>query len=145
MVFLDWSIIFNSLIFVVVTIFISSFFLTFRKLIPRIYTEDIEVVKIASDVLVICAGFNLFDGVQGVSSGILKGIGKQKIGLILNLLAYYIIGLPVGLSFAYIFGWKLIGLWSGLLVGLFFNSSLMLLYILFKVNWENVRKKKKFK
>eukprot|EP01080_Neovahlkampfia_damariscottae_P005110 gene5110-8708_t len=121
----------------VITIFISTIFLTFRNLIPRIYTEDVEVVKITSDVLVVCAGFNLFDGVQGVSSGILKGIGKQKIGLILNLLAYYFIGLPFGLLFSYAFGLKLIGLWSGLLVGLFSNSSLMLLYILFKINWEN--------
>jgi multidrug resistance protein, MATE family len=116
----------------------SVIFLTFRNLIPQIYTTDLEVIGISSDVIVVCAGFELFDGIQGVCSGILKGLGKQKIGLILNLFAYYVIGFPLGLIFCYLFGIRLIGLWSGLMFGLLFNSSLMLSYILFKIDWDLV-------
>jgi multidrug resistance protein, MATE family len=116
----------------------SVTFLTLRNVIPQIYTTDLEVITISSDVIVVCAGFELFDGIQGVCSGILKGIGKQKIGLILNLIAYYVIGFPLGLIFSYLFGIRLIGLWSGLMVGLLFNSSLMLSYLLFRVDWDLV-------
>ncbi|KAL9649361.1 hypothetical protein ABK040_016188 [Willaertia magna] len=106
------------------------------KLLPKLFTNDPEVIELASQVLPLCSVFQLFDGVQTVSSGVLKGIGSQKIAAVANIVSYYVIGLPVGVLLAFVFGWNLMGLWVGLAVSLFFVSSLLFSYILFKVDWE---------
>lgn len=60
----------------------------------------------------------VFDGLGAGAHGILRGIGKQSIGGPANLIAYYVISLPLGLALAFGLGWGLKGLWIGVTVGL---------------------------
>lgn len=107
--------------FVLVILFMGSCalgFILLRNILPGFYVQDPEVIRIAASLLLIAAFFQLSDGVQVVGLGSLRGMSDVKIPTLITLLAYWIIGLPLG----YILGFKLQlgvqGVWYGLLTGL---------------------------
>src|SRR5690606_14234026 len=67
-----------------------------NKLIPMLYINDPEVIQIASVLLIIAALFQISDGVQVVGLGALRGLEDVKVPSLISLIAYWIIGLPVG-------------------------------------------------
>jgi MATE family multidrug resistance protein len=102
----------------VVGTFNFSIYICLREQIARVFTPDTEVIDITSKVMLICACMQIVDALAAVTHGILRGLGRQAIGSYANLLAYYLIALPVGLSTAFALGWELSGLWIGLTAGL---------------------------
>lgn len=93
-------------------------FAIFRMHIPRVFTDDDAVVKMASQVIPVCAAMQIFDALAAVSHGILRGVGQQAIGGYANLFSYYLVALPISLSTAFSLDWQLRGLWTGVTVGL---------------------------
>jgi multidrug resistance protein, MATE family len=91
---------------------------TFRDQIPRIFTDDEEVVSIVSQALLVCAILEFFDATAAISHGLLRGIGRQTIGGIANLFSYYCVALPISLATAFGLGWKIDGLWVGMTIAL---------------------------
>ncbi|CAG8453213.1 5635_t:CDS:2 [Paraglomus occultum] len=107
-----------------------------------LFTGDKDVVELVASVLPMCAAFQISDALGTVGGGIIRGLGRQKIGATLNIIAYYFIGLPFSLVTAFIFEWRLIGLWAGLMIGSMCVGAGELILIM-KTNWgreaENVR------
>ncbi|MEO6710554.1 MAG: MATE family efflux transporter [Planctomycetota bacterium] len=93
-------------------------FLVGRNLLPQLYTKDAAVLSLAARVLPIAAAFQLFDGLQVVGSGILRGMGRTLPGALINLLGYYALALPFAAWIAFDGGYGLQGLWWGLSLGL---------------------------
>ena len=62
--------------------------------------------------------FQLFDGLQVVGTGVLRGIGDTRTPMIFNLIGHWMIGLPVGWWLCFRAGWGVVGLWIGLSIGL---------------------------
>jgi MATE family multidrug resistance protein len=107
--------------FLMAIIFMSITGLLFMGLndyLPMLYTSDLEVVKIASSLLIIAALFQLSDGVQVVGLGALRGMGDVKLPTAVTFMAYWVIGLPSGYLLAFTFGLQEQGVWYGLLIGL---------------------------
>ncbi|XP_076929986.1 protein DETOXIFICATION 16-like isoform X2 [Bidens hawaiensis] len=79
-----------------------------RGVWAKLYTNEAEVVSYVSLVIPVLAISNVMDGVQGVLSGVARGCGWQKMGTLVNLGAYYLVGLPcaIALTFVYNFGGK---------------------------------------
>ncbi|KAK4222463.1 putative transporter [Podospora fimiseda] len=120
----------------IVGLFNLTMFTTLNETIPRIFTEDEQVIGIAKQVILVCAVMQIFDALAAVSHGILRGVGHQAIGGYANLFSYYMVALPISLSTAFALGWKLSGLWAGLTVGLAVVSALELVY-LYNADWES--------
>ncbi len=91
----------------------------FGKYIALLYTENLEVIEIASDIMLIAALFQLFDGIQVGAAGVLRGLCDTRITLLYALIGYWLIGFPAGLLMDYVFGLGIYGLWSGVCIGLF--------------------------
>lgn len=89
-----------------------------RYYLPSLYIQDVEVIQIASSLVVIAGFFQLSDGIQVVSLGALRGLEDVKVPTILTFIAYWIIALPVGYLLGFKFGWGAEGIWYGLVVGL---------------------------
>lgn len=84
-----------------------------RGYIPRLFTNDKDVMDLVAGVLPLCASFQLFDALAANCNGILRGLGRQEIGGIVNLIAYYVIGLPISFGTGFGLHWDLYGLWAG--------------------------------
>ena len=75
-----------------------------RDLIPQLFTGDQDVIDVVADVLPLCAAFQLFDSLAACCNGILRGLGRQEIGGVVNLVAYYVVclGFHVSIEFSLI-------------------------------------------
>ncbi|KAH7853873.1 hypothetical protein Vadar_007542 [Vaccinium darrowii] len=104
------------------------------------YSKEEKVVRYVGEMLILLAPSHFLDGLQSVLSGTARGCGWQKIGAFANLGAYYLIGIPVGitLAFVYHFGGK--GLWTGIIVALFAQASFLAIITL-RTDWEKEAKK----
>jgi MATE family multidrug resistance protein len=83
-----------------------------------LFTNDAAVLALGSSLLGIAAVFQLFDGLQGVVTGTLRGLGDTRTPMVTNLAAHWLIGLPVGYWLCFLAGWGAPGLWWGLSAGL---------------------------
>jgi MATE family multidrug resistance protein len=87
-------------------------------LIASSFTEDPGVIAATIPLLFVAAIFQFFDGLQITATGALRGAGNTHAGLVVQIIGYWIIGLPIG----YLFGFRLhqgaVGLWLGLCAGL---------------------------
>lgn len=119
---------------------VASLMILGRNVWGSFYTTEKIVVNYVGEMLVFVAVSHFFDGIQSVFSGTARGCGWQKIGAVINLGAYYLLGIPcsVILAFVYHFGGK--GLWTGIIVALFFQA-LALFVVTLRTNWENDSKK----
>jgi MATE family multidrug resistance protein len=123
-------------VFVMVAIFMSVaavIFIIFREFLPALYINDVSVIQMSATLLIIAGFFQLSDGIQVVGLGALRGMSDVKVPTIVTLVAYWVIGLPLGYILAFSFGMQEIGIWVGLLVGLTV-TGIMLLYRFHKLS-----------
>lgn len=88
------------------------------KFFLGLYTRDAAVLAIGVSLLRVAGIFQIFDGMQVVLTGMLRGLGDTKTSMIVNLVSHWLIGFPLGLYLAFRLGWDAQGLWIGLSVGL---------------------------
>uniref|UniRef100_A0A8C2PZ12 Multidrug and toxin extrusion protein n=1 Tax=Cyprinus carpio TaxID=7962 RepID=A0A8C2PZ12_CYPCA len=119
-----------SVAVVLATVFGSS-----RNVIAYIFTNDKDITMRVATVMVLFAPFHLLDATAAASGNIVKGLGKQKIGAVCNLVGYYAVGFPIGISLMFAAKWGILGLWTGLLISVFLQS-VFLIALLFKLNWK---------
>jgi len=125
-------------VFVMVTLFMSItafIFIVFREFLPSLYIEDQEVIKMSATLLIIAGLFQLSDGIQVVGLGALRGMSDVRVPTMVTLVAYWVIGLPLGYFFAFVLGMQEVGIWYGLLIGLTVTGILLL----FRFHWLSSR------
>lgn len=93
-------------------------FLAVPGLLMRAFTSDAAVVQIGRRLLMVCAVFQLFDGMQVVATGALRGLGETRSPMVWNFAGHWCFGLPLGYYLAFGRGWDVVGLWMGLSSGL---------------------------
>ncbi|XP_018419612.1 PREDICTED: multidrug and toxin extrusion protein 2-like [Nanorana parkeri] len=116
---------------------ISSIALALKNVIGYMFTTDRDIVALVSKIMLLFAPFHLFDGTTVTCCGILRGMGKQKIGAITNIFGYYFIGIPVGLSLMFPAKLGVIGLWTGMFCPVLLQTCIYIPYI-FCINWHKV-------
>ncbi|KAG8063938.1 hypothetical protein GUJ93_ZPchr0004g38117 [Zizania palustris] len=120
---------------IVVAVVVGLSMILVRHLWGYAYSNEEEVVQYISKMMPIIAVSFLFDDLQCVLSGIARGCGWQKIGACVNLGAYYLVGIPAALCFAFVYHGGGMGLWLGILCALIVQM-LLLLAITLRTNWE---------
>lgn len=86
--------------------------------IVRAYTPDPVVIQAASSLLFVAAFFQLFDGMQTVATGALRGAGDTRTPMLCHMFFYWAMGLPLGYHLCFGLGWGAAGLWTGLCLAL---------------------------
>ncbi|KAK3677471.1 hypothetical protein LTR37_021531, partial [Vermiconidia calcicola] len=105
-----------------------------KDYIPYLFTSDPEVVRITSDILPLCAAFQLFDALAALCNGTLRGLGRQHFGGYVQLFCYYVIAMPISMGTAFGLGWGLWGLWTGVALALGLVAGIEVVY-LSRVDW----------
>ncbi|TYB80194.1 MATE family efflux transporter [Bizionia gelidisalsuginis] len=122
----------------ILALFFALLFLAFREYLPRIYVDfddvinyedNMEVVSIASKLLLAAAVFQISDSIQVVVLGALRGLQDVKIPTILTFISYWLIGFPISYYFGTEAYFSSFGIWMGLIAGL--TTASILLYIRF--------------
>jgi len=90
----------------------------FPEQIASIYTDEVEVIDFAVQLLFLAAIFQLSDGLQVSGFGALRGLKDTSVPMLVNLIAYWIFGLPVAYYLGFVAGYGAQGLWIGLITGL---------------------------
>ncbi len=104
-------------------------FILLKDVLPIIYIDNVEVLLLASQLLVVAALFQLSDGLQVVILGALRGLQDVRIPTFICFVAYWLIGFPVAWYFGKAENMASQGIWLGLLAGL--SASALLLYLRF--------------
>ena len=114
--------------FVMVLIFMSvcAVLVTlFSSYIPTWFVNENEVIILGAELLVIAAWFQVFDGVQVVALGALRGLEDVKTPTWIGLLSYWVVMLPLAYLFAEVLEMQATGVWIGYLIGLFIAAVLL--------------------
>ncbi len=106
-------------------LFTCSIFIVFHKLIPLAYIHDENVLKHAIPLMLIAGFFQIPDGIQCVSLGVLRGLYDVKIPTFITLFAYWVVSLPLGYYLAFVKGYGAPGVWWGLTIGLLTSAILL--------------------
>jgi MATE family multidrug resistance protein len=86
--------------------------------VARLYSPDAAVIAASAPLLWIAAFFELFDGLQVVATGALRGLGNTRVPAIAHFMGYWIFGLPISWALCFHYGWGVRGIWLGLTVAL---------------------------
>ncbi len=92
--------------------------LTFKEKIAAIYSDDVNVIALASHFLAYAAFFQLSDAIQAPIQGALRGYKDVTITFVMALISYWVIGLPLGYGLANFTNFGPYGYWIGLISGL---------------------------
>ena len=118
----------TALVYISAPDYLIHFFLDTQNI------SNLETRYVASHIMFIAGIFQIFDGIQVISAGSLRGIKDTKIPMILLSVSSWIIGLPIGIALAFFGGMKAVGLWIGLAIGLAAAAVFLLL------RWHNLQK-----
>ncbi|XP_022754008.1 protein DETOXIFICATION 16-like [Durio zibethinus] len=129
-------------VFIVVTegIIAGTVMFLGRKSWGHLYSKDEEVVKYVGEMLLLIAASHFIDGIQSVLTGAARGCGWQRIGALINLGAYYLMGIPSSIILAFIYHLGGKGLWTGLIVALFVQA-LSLAMVTLSSKWDQEAQK----
>lgn len=109
----------------VVMTFSAAVFLAAPHALMRVFTADERVIAIGTHLLRIAAAFQIFDGVQAVATGALRGAGDVRFPFVANVFAHWFVGFPSALVLGFTLHYGAGGLWWGLTAGLVFVSVLL--------------------
>lgn len=109
-------------------------FLMINNFLPKVFSSDLQIVNLASKLLIIAALFQLFDGIQVTIVGILRGLEDFKIPTLISLVGYWIIALPLAYWLAFILKLETVGVWIGLLVSLIFAAIVLFWRLNYLIN-----------
>ena len=124
------------LLIIIIDIFFCLVFLIFNDFLPLLYLDpsdpsnlnDVnEVLSIASKLLIVAGVFQLFDGIQAVVLGALRGMQDVNKPAIIIFFSYGILGFPISYFLGFHTSLAMVGIWIGLLSGLFFSSLFLFL------------------
>uniref|UniRef100_A0A672JVR8 Multidrug and toxin extrusion protein n=1 Tax=Sinocyclocheilus grahami TaxID=75366 RepID=A0A672JVR8_SINGR len=106
-----------------------------NNVIGYIFSTDEEIVLRVSDVMVMYGFVHLFDATSAITGGIVRGVGKQLLGALCNIVGYYFVGFPIGVSLMFALNMGIIGLWIGFF-GCVFLQSLFFIILICKLDWK---------
>ncbi|KAJ1394210.1 Multi antimicrobial extrusion protein [Sesbania bispinosa] len=118
---------------------VGTVMILIRNIWAYAYSNEIEVVEYVAIMLPILAASNFLDGFQCVLSGTARGCGWQKIGAVINLGSYYLVGIPSAIVLAFVLHIGGKGLWLGIICALIVQV-LSLLTITLRTDWEQEEK-----
>ncbi|MEO8465939.1 MAG: MATE family efflux transporter [Gammaproteobacteria bacterium] len=99
------------------------------EFLARAYTNDAGVLELAVLLMPIAGVFQVFDGLQVVSIGLLRGLGDTHVPVIVNVVGFWCIGMPVSLTLGFVLGYGAVGLWWGFVVGLVIVATFLIVRV----------------
>jgi len=107
---------------------VAILFLVMPRPFIGVYTHDPAVMAVGVPLFALAAAFAVFDGVQIVATGALRGLGLTRVPMVANFVGYWIVGIPMGVGLYYWAHWGIFGVWTGLTTALILISAVLFIY-----------------
>lgn len=107
----------------------------FRYSIGNAFSNDEDVIELVAQTIPVIMLCHFFDVPGAILNGLLRGIGRQRVGGYLNLFLYYVIAVPLSFYLTFTKGYGLVGMWSGFLVALVTIAVSEIIY-LYYCDWD---------
>jgi MATE family multidrug resistance protein len=107
----------------------GTLFLVAPRWLASLYTSSDAVLVIAAALLPLAGVFQVFDGIQVVAGGILRGLGDTRWPMLINLIGFWAVGIPTGILLGFQGGMGAQGLWWGLVFGLAAVAVILLIRV----------------
>lgn len=120
---------------ILISIFDCSVCYYFRYSIGSAFSNDEDVIEMVAKVIPVIMLCHFFDVPGAILNGVLRGIGRQRIGGYLNLFLYYVIAVPLSFYLAFSLDLGLSGLWLGILFALVTLAVVETIYIFYFCDW----------
>ena len=118
----------------------GAVFFIFPEALIRIFTDELEIIQIASLPVKIIGLFQIVQAIDFVASGALRGVGDTRFPMLSSMLAMWLIRIPIGFALVRFFGMGLLGAWIGMMGDMVFRSMLKVFRIL-RGRWEKTAEK----
>ncbi|CAI5679142.1 unnamed protein product [Oreochromis niloticus] len=126
----------------IIACFVSAIFCACKNVIGYIFTSELDILQRVSDIMLVFGFLHLGDAVAGVTGGVVRGVGKQSVGALCNLIGYYFIGLPTGVSLMFAAEMGVVGFWTGLTVCVFVQSIFFITFLC-RLDWKKAAEEAK--
>ncbi|EPS67604.1 hypothetical protein M569_07168, partial [Genlisea aurea] len=110
--------------------------LVFGKKLGYLFSEDEAVAETISDLSLLLAFSVLFNGFYPIFSGVAVGAGLQTTVAVINIVCFYLIGIPIGVVFGYVAHLQVKGIWIGMLCGII-AETVALVVMMWRTNWDD--------
>lgn len=117
----------------------AAAFLVAPGMFARAFTSVPAVITVASALIPIAGFFQVFDGIQVVCAGVLRGAGDTRAPMLANLLGFWLFGMPVSLALGFGVRLGVVGLWWGFVAGLFAVAAFLLFRVRRRLSGEITR------
>ncbi len=107
----------------------GAMFILAPQPLASLYTADVTVLALAALLLPLAGLFQVFDGLQVVAIGLLRGLGDTRTPMIVNVIGFWCIGMPVSLWLGFGLDFGAVGLWWGLVVGLVMVATFLIVRV----------------
>lgn len=111
---------------VIIALFSATMFILYPNELAGMLSSDREVIQMAAGIFGLCALFQVFDGVQVIGSGALRGAGNTTLSLFANICGHWVVGIPLGIYLCFEVGMGVKGLWMGLATGLMIAATVIM-------------------
>ncbi|XP_078367531.1 multidrug and toxin extrusion protein 2-like [Oculina patagonica] len=123
------------LLVVCIELVVFAVFFGLQETTGRLFTDNSDVLSLYKKTIRLMSAFFFFDGIKGACSGIVRGSGRQTIGVVFNFISYCCFGLPLGISLMFLVFDDVTGLWIGLFCGTLLQAFLYVT-MLWRTDWE---------
>jgi multidrug resistance protein, MATE family len=112
-----------------------------NDLLAELFSSDDDVGQLVRELLPLSCIFMMGDAILATNGGILRGLGRQKLGFLLNILGFWILAIPVGSLLTFVGDAGVAGLWWGYVVGIYVAGTIGLLAVKYHISWTEEAKK----
>lgn len=112
-----------------------------RDIVGDLFSKDAEVAHLVSTLIPISCIFMMGDAIQATIGGVLRGLGHQKLVLLLNILGFWVCAVPIGSILTFVVGLGVSGLWWGFNIGIYSSAAVGMWILKVRVDWEQETKK----
>ena len=125
------------ILMILLSCFNFSWFFIFKMKMIKCFTDDEAIINVATKLAAIVAINQFLDCFNIICAAVLRGQGRQKIGSILSIISYYLVGVPLEIYLAFSKEMEIYGLWTGLAVAVGF-LSIIELTVVRNSDWHNI-------